>query len=338
MRTLPKWSATIVATAIGLCGVAFAQETATEKEQASAWMDALKRKDRAAAAAIVAQHPAWLNLETQLAGAAKSGDLWAFEFLLANQADPRKSVPSHAGLTARDLAFERCDRGIVLTLLRASPETAPVDWRRAVDAPASAKATIREIGAAACRLRCTTVNGANSGSNCFPDGKMDTLRQQADYFLKTWNRDAWKQSSYDNSMLAILSVLKGYAANPTAMNALAVEEAVADFQVKYEDCASGPTGAGRMIAIEVQTVADDPQSRSPGWQVLYKRKLFETDNTVEFEPFPTLSSPARATLPPGRYVVVARKGNRTTPPITQRTAPVAAPVTWTIPINLAVEK
>jgi len=338
MKTLPKWPAYIVAIAIGLCGAAFAQEPAPDKQQASAWVDALKRKDPAAAAAILAQRPTWLSLETQLADAAKSGDVWAFEFLLAHQADPRKPVPSHAGLTARDVAYERCDRGIVSALLRASPETAPVDWRRAVDAPASAKAAIREIGAAACRLRCTTVNGANNGLNCFPDDRMNTLRQQADYFLKTWNRNAWKQSSYDNSMLAILSVLKGYAANPTAMNALAVEEALADFQVKFEDCVHGPTGAGRMIAIEVQTVADDPQSRSPGWQVLYKRKLFETDNTVEFEPFPTLSSPARATLPPGRYVVVARKGNRTTPPITQRTAPVAAPVTWTIPVNLAVDK
>lgn len=338
MRTGQNWPAWIVAITIGLCGSAFAQETSADKQQAQAWVEALKRKDSVAAGAILAQHPAWLSLETQLADAAKSGDVWAFEFLLAQRADPRKPIGSHGGLTPRDVAFERCDRGIVSAWLRISPETASVDWRRVVEAPANAKATIREIGAAACRLRCTTVNGADSGPGCFPDGRMDAVRRQASYFLQRWNRDAWKQSSYDNSMLAILSVLQGYLAKPTSMNALAVEEALADFQVKYDDCASGPSGAGRMIAIEVQTVADDPQSKSPGWQVLYKRKLFETDNTVEFEPFPTLSSPARAVLPPGRYVVVARKGNKSTPPITQKTAPVAAPVTWTIPINLAVEK
>jgi hypothetical protein len=166
---------------------------------------------------------------------------------------------------------------------------------------------------------------------------MDQVRGRAEYLLGRWAGKDWRPSSYDSALLSILSVMQGFAVGPNERGRAAVQEAILDLQTMAEDCERGTSGAGRLIPIAVHTVRNSADQKDAGWQILYKRKLFEMDSSVEFELFPTLSSPAIANLPPGRYVVIARKGRMQTPPMTQKTVPDSS-VAWFIPVTRASEK
>lgn len=300
------------------------------------FLEALENRDIATLRSILMDRSTTLNREEWLAKAVKDDPLLV-SLLLTTGADPVKPIPSLGGLNARDAAFAACNPKVMPIVLGAVRDATPVDWKRPVTEGASAKRIILEIGLMSCRLRCSSVNGSDRGRGCFPDQLMNQLAERACYLMGRWGGAAWKQSVYDNALLSILSVLQGFAIRPDERRLAAVQEAVLDFQTIAEDCERGPTGAGRLIPISVQTVDDSSNLANAGWQVLYKRKLFEMDDTVEFELFPTLSSPATAKLPPGRYVVVARKGRLATAPMTYKTAPDAAEA-WQIPVNRAVEK
>ena len=300
------------------------------------YLEALETRDIATLRSMLGDRSNSINREEWLAKAVKDDPLLV-SLLLTNGADPIKPIPSLGGLNARDAAFASCNPKVMPIVLGAVRDATPVDWKRPVTEGASAKRIILEIGLMSCRLRCTTVNGSDGGPGCFPDQLMNQISERARYLMGRWGGAAWKQSVYDNALLSILSVLQGFALRPDERRMLAVKEAVLDFQTIAEDCERGPTGAGRLIPISVQTVDDSSNQANAGWQVLYKRKLFEMDDTVEFEVFPTLSSPATAKLPPGRYVVVARKGKLATAPTTYKTAPDAV-AAWQIPVNRAVEK
>jgi hypothetical protein len=60
----------------------------------------------------------------------------------------------------------------------------------------------------------------------------------------------------------------------------------------------------RLITVDIKTVKDG-QSVS-GWEVFYKWDCASGFSPDELR-FPILSSPARATLPPGQYSVYAQK-------------------------------
>ena len=301
------------------------------------FLDALEKRDIATLRSMLGDRSNSINREEWLAKAVKDDPLLV-SLLLNSGADPLKPIPSLGGLNARDAAFAACNPRVMPIVLGAVRDGTPVDWKRPVTEGASAKRIILEIGLMSCRLRCSSVNGSDGGPGCFPDQLMNQIGERARFLMGRWGGAAWKQSVYDNALLSILSVLQTFALRPDERGLVAVKEAVLDFQTIAEDCERGPTGAGRLVPIAVQTVTDSSNQASAGWQILYKRKLFELDDSVEFELFPTLSSPATAKLPPGRYVVVARKGKLATAPLTYKTAPDIATVSWQIPINRATEK
>lgn len=334
-RTIALWVG-VAAAWLALCGAVSAQAVSTSPEE-RLFAEALAKKDLAALRFILDRRPAWLNREELLANAVQN-DPVLVSMLLNSGADPLKPIPKLGGLSARDAAFAECNPRVMPILLGVLRDDTPTDWKRPVKEAASLRRAIFEIGLTSCRLRCSSIYGANrEGPGCFPDQAMDQVRSRAEYLLSRWAGKDWKPSSYDSAMLSILSVLQGFAVGPSERGRTAVQEAIMDLQTMAEDCERGTSGAGRLIPVAVHTVQSTPEQKDAGWQILYKRKLFEMDSSVEFELFPTLSSPATAKLPPGRYVVIARKGRLETPPVTQKTVPDSS-VAWFIPVTRAAEK
>jgi hypothetical protein len=326
----------VAAVWLALCGSASAQAVSTSAEE-RLFAEALAKRDLTAVRFVLDRRPAWLNREELLAEAVRN-DPVLVAMLLNSGADPLKPIPKLGGLSARDAAFAECNPRVVPILLGVLRDEAPTEWRRPVNEAASLRRTIFDIGLTSCRLRCRSIYGTErEGPGCFPDQAMDQVSGRAEYLLSRWVGKDWKPSSYDSALLAILSVLQGFAVGPSERGRAAALEAILDLQTMAEDCERGASGAGRLIPIAVHTVQNTPDQKDAGWQILYKRKLFEMDNSVEFELFPTLSSPATAKLPPGRYVVIARKGRLETAPVTQKTVPDSS-VAWFIPVTRASEK
>jgi hypothetical protein len=62
---------------------------------------------------------------------------------------------------------------------------------------------------------------------------------------------------------------------------------------------------GTVRTVNIQTLRDGVPE--PGWQVFYKFRIMEAFPDVDAQPFPNLSSPSTWKLPPGNYLIYARK-------------------------------
>ncbi|HTJ31231.1 MAG TPA: hypothetical protein VL346_12060 [Acidobacteriaceae bacterium] len=80
-----------------------------------------------------------------------------------------------------------------------------------------------------------------------------------------------------------------------------------DLEIKTADCRS--FGMGRLVPVEVKTVLNGAPSN--GWQVFYRWAGSSVFAGREI-PFASLTSPARASLPPGIYLIRVQKQGQPT--------------------------
>lgn len=80
-----------------------------------------------------------------------------------------------------------------------------------------------------------------------------------------------------------------------------------DLEIKTADCRS--FGMGRLVPVEVKTLLNGAPSN--GWQVFY-RWAGSSGLARREIPFANLTSPARATLPPGIYLIRVQKQGQPT--------------------------
>jgi mono/diheme cytochrome c family protein len=130
-----------------------------------------------------------------------------------------------------------------------------------------------------------------------------------DFLFDRWRSSppaAWKASDYDRSLNVVRSSLRRVARSDSIKDVLPpLAEITTELEIKEDDCRRSKENMGRLVPVAVHTVKQEQPAK--GWQVLYKPKLLEIFPDVKGEPFPLLSTPSNHKLPPGRYIVYARK-------------------------------
>ncbi len=151
------------------------------------------------------------------------------------------------------------------------------------------------------------------------------------YLFDSWPAGFEGAALYLKELEAIGSALWQYARmNETEPALVILREVAFDLQVKAADCRRH--NAARVAPVEVHTVKSGEPSR--GWQLFYVSKFMSHFPEVEPEQFPNMSSPARHSLPPGRYVVSAKMPNseQTSEPQTITIGGDSEQEEWQIPV------
>lgn len=219
-------------------------------------------------------------------------------------------------------AFNNCRRPDIVRFLMAKSTPAPiVDWRKQVTKGRVVWQALADIKAIACR----------SASLGFPAIGLQYkyVTANAQFLMDQWKPANWQPSRYDEAIMAILSVLqRAEAMRITSLHSMnpaearefhsmleVVHEAQVELEFLAKDCRQSKAGAGRLIPLEIRTFGFLSNAVVRNWQVLWKRVMFNSDDRVKYEVFDTLSSPAKIKLPPGRYVLILRKGEKVVGPI-----------------------
>ncbi len=232
-----------------------------------------------------------------------------------------------AGVTPYGIALFRCDDRI-LPMLKEPPKliTTP---------PAARTSTYAESMAQIVRLQQDLcVVGMRFGARPEIASDVRQSRKSVTWLLNRWQKfapTAWQPSNYDLAWAARIRAVK--ALKPGDGRAGAVFDALRrDLELAVEDCRTSPLGMGTVRTVHINTIRDG-RSES-GWQVFFKFRILESFPDVSGQPFPNLSSPATWKLPPGNYLIYARKHNQATPPmritIDSRTA---ERTEWQLPLD-----
>jgi len=243
-----------------------------------------------------------LNLELALANA--FGDPGMMTMLLLNGADPMKPALPFFGrfnVGVRDYSEAlHCDQLMTRIFQGAVAPAQPVDFRGPDPLHESVELirALFAIASASCRL---------ASYNPEPAGR---IRVDVESILDSWQTWTWKPSAYDNAVLAILHVLQAAELeNDSGKIKNAVYLTSLDLRVMAADCKDPLVRGPRVMPVDISTYRGD-RSLDKGWEFSWKKKFFEDAADVPYQPFETLSSPAHANLPPGRYLIVLRKGSR----------------------------
>jgi hypothetical protein len=116
-------------------------------------------------------------------------------------------------------------------------------------------------------------------------------------------KDEKTPAAYGRSVERSLDLLRAALDSGPLRQAETLQYVLQDIKLKHADCKR--FGMGRLVKIEVRTMKDGRQSS--GWQIFYRWIPSRAVGQVRPQPFPLLSSPTSAELPPGAYTVLARK-------------------------------
>ena len=135
-------------------------------------------------------------------------------------------------------------------------------------------------------------------------------------------------ANYNRSLQADLTYLRSKTAGRKSDEVLDVlKEVEQDTRAKSDHCKSTHGGIGDTVNLTVHTKVENAEVG--GWQIFYRLRCDESRGDPET--FPKMSSPTKKALPPGRYLVWAKKG----PKVSDKT-PVtigsSGDLDWDIPV------
>ncbi len=272
------------------------------------------------------------NNLTPLIAAARHGHVDIMRLLLSAGADPNLAVsgryiddrvalewfPSDA--TPLEIAAYFCQDS-AFALLAEQDATMHSESR-----VARRKRTLFEISGQLC-----SVEGRHGSADSRVNLLAADLRQDLWYLFDRWPAGFEGAAAYMKELEAIGGALGKIAQMNETERALAILQDVAqDLAVKAADCRLHD--AARVAPVAVHTVREGEPS--PGWQLFYLSKFMAHFPDVEFELFPNLSSPARHSMPPGRYVVTAKMpgSEKLSKPQTITVGGESAQEEWQIPV------
>jgi hypothetical protein len=136
-------------------------------------------------------------------------------------------------------------------------------------------------------------------------------------------------ANYNRSLQVDLTYLRSKTAGGKSGEIFdALKEVEQDVRAKSDHCKSTHGGIGDTVNLTVRTKLDNAEVG--GWQIFYRLKCDESGGDPET--FPKISSPTKKALPPGRYLIWAKKGAKVSDK-TPVTIGSSGDLDWDIPVN-----
>lgn len=134
------------------------------------------------------------------------------------------------------------------------------------------------------------------------------IRQRTQWLRGRYTGAASDPLPFRRSLAFDLAVIRAAESDTSDRRVAAVFREVSDdLTEKANHCQRSATGMAAPVAVSVRTWAG--KTESPQWQIVYMPKIMEfaADPSAAVMPFRTFSSPSTEELPPGRYIIWARR-------------------------------